>query len=98
ADPARHQLRRRGVDLGTPGPVGGRDRPGGPDPPVRRRGTRRRSDHRHRPGPGGAMTQHIVAGYEIDDDPGRIDAGAAAVFLTTEAYWARWRDEPEIRR
>jgi RimJ/RimL family protein N-acetyltransferase len=35
--------------------------------------------------------------YEIDDDPARIDAGAAAEFLTTEAYWARWRDGEVIR-
>jgi RimJ/RimL family protein N-acetyltransferase/GNAT superfamily N-acetyltransferase len=44
------------------------------------------------------MTRHMTAGYEIDDDPARIDAGAAAAFLTTEAYWGRWRDEPQIRR
>jgi RimJ/RimL family protein N-acetyltransferase len=36
--------------------------------------------------------------YEIDDDPARIDAGAAAEFLTTQAYWGRWRDDQEIRR
>ena len=35
--------------------------------------------------------------YEIDDDPARIDAGAAVAFLTTEAYWGRWRDEADIR-
>ena len=44
------------------------------------------------------MTRHIVTGYEIDDDPIRIDAGAAVAFLTTEAYWGRWRDDTEIRR
>ena len=27
----------------------------------------------------------------LDDDPDRIDAGAAVSFLTTEAYWGRWR-------
>jgi N-acetyltransferase len=36
--------------------------------------------------------------YELDDDPARIDPAAAAAFLTTEAYWARWRTEPDIRR
>jgi RimJ/RimL family protein N-acetyltransferase/GNAT superfamily N-acetyltransferase len=36
--------------------------------------------------------------YEIDDDPARIDAGAAVDFLTTQAYWARWRDGDDIRR
>jgi len=39
-----------------------------------------------------------VAGYEIDDDPARIDPAAAVAFLTTEAYWARWRGEQDIRR
>ena len=42
--------------------------------------------------------RQAAGSYEIDDDPARIDAGAAASFLTTEAYWARWRDEREIRR
>jgi GNAT superfamily N-acetyltransferase len=36
--------------------------------------------------------------YELDDDPARIDAAAAAAFLTTAAYWGRWRAEPDIRR
>ncbi len=36
--------------------------------------------------------------YEIDDDPARIDPAAAVAFLTTGAYWARWRDEQDIRR
>jgi N-acetyltransferase len=44
------------------------------------------------------VTRRAVAGYEIDDDPARIDTRAAVSFLTTEAYWGRWRDEPEIRR
>jgi N-acetyltransferase len=35
--------------------------------------------------------------YEIDDDPDRIDPGAAVAFLTTEAYWARWRGAQDIR-
>jgi N-acetyltransferase len=39
-----------------------------------------------------------VAGYEIDDDPARIDPAAAVAFLTTGAYWARWRREQDIRR
>ena len=39
-----------------------------------------------------------VGEYEIDDDPGRIDAEAAVAFLTTQAYWGRWRDAGLIRR
>jgi RimJ/RimL family protein N-acetyltransferase len=39
-----------------------------------------------------------VAGYQIDDDPARIDPGAAVSFLTSSAYWGRWRGEQDIRR
>jgi RimJ/RimL family protein N-acetyltransferase/GNAT superfamily N-acetyltransferase len=39
-----------------------------------------------------------VGTYEIDDDPARIDPAAAVAFLTTGAYWARWRSEQDIRR
>jgi RimJ/RimL family protein N-acetyltransferase len=39
-----------------------------------------------------------VGSYELDDDPARVDPAAAAAFLTTGAYWARWRTEPDIRR
>ena len=41
----------------------------------------------------------VTAGdYEIDDDPARVDADAAVAFLTTEAYWGRWRSGADIRR
>jgi RimJ/RimL family protein N-acetyltransferase len=40
----------------------------------------------------------VTGEYVIDDDPARIDAGAAVAFLTTEAYWGQWRDEADIRR
>jgi GNAT superfamily N-acetyltransferase len=32
-----------------------------------------------------------VPGYELDDDPARVDVDAAWAFLSTEAYWGRWR-------
>jgi N-acetyltransferase len=38
-----------------------------------------------------------AGGYEIDDDPGRVDADAAVAFLTTQAYWARWRGAGDIK-
>jgi GNAT superfamily N-acetyltransferase len=38
----------------------------------------------------------VAGSYEIDDDPGRIDTAAAAHFLTTGAYWHRWRDADVI--
>ena len=40
----------------------------------------------------------VAGSYELDDDPARIDPAAAAAFLTTEAYWGRWRTEQDIRR
>jgi N-acetyltransferase len=35
--------------------------------------------------------------YELDDDPGRVDADAAVAFLTTQAYWGRWRSADDIK-
>jgi GNAT superfamily N-acetyltransferase len=29
--------------------------------------------------------------YELDDDPQRVDVDRAWRFLSTDAYWARWR-------
>ncbi len=39
-----------------------------------------------------------IGEYEVDDDPARIDAAAAVAFLTTEAYWARWRGADDIKK
>ncbi|HTX28570.1 MAG TPA: GNAT family N-acetyltransferase [Streptosporangiaceae bacterium] len=39
-----------------------------------------------------------VGDYDIDDDPARVDVAAAISFLTTEAYWARWRGGEDISR
>jgi GNAT superfamily N-acetyltransferase len=36
--------------------------------------------------------------YEISDDPARVDVAAAWAFLTTEAYWARWRTRDDFAR
>jgi N-acetyltransferase len=35
---------------------------------------------------------------ELDDDRARVDPAAAVAFLTTGAYWGRWRGEADIRR
>ena len=43
------------------------------------------------------MTRTTVGDYELDDDPGRVDTDAAVAFLTTEAYWARWRGASDIK-
>ena len=42
--------------------------------------------------------RRAVGTYELDDDPARIDPAAAAAFLTTEAYWGRWRTIADISR
>jgi GNAT superfamily N-acetyltransferase len=34
--------------------------------------------------------------YELDDDPARVDRTVVTDFLTTEAYWSRWRGHAEI--
>jgi GNAT superfamily N-acetyltransferase len=36
--------------------------------------------------------------YEIDDNPARVDLDAAWRFLSSEAYWARWRSRADVRR
>ena len=36
--------------------------------------------------------------YDISDDPARIDAGAAWRYLSTEAYWSRWRSRSDVER
>jgi GNAT superfamily N-acetyltransferase len=33
---------------------------------------------------------------EIDDDKGRVDLDVVWSFLSTEAYWARWRDRATV--
>jgi RimJ/RimL family protein N-acetyltransferase len=42
--------------------------------------------------------RRVAGNYELDDDPARIDPAGAAAFLTTEAYWGRWRTEHDIGR
>ncbi|MGH3471834.1 MAG: GNAT family N-acetyltransferase [Nocardioidaceae bacterium] len=34
--------------------------------------------------------------YEIDDDPARVDLDALWKFLSTSAYWARWRTRDDV--
>ncbi|MGH3200684.1 MAG: GNAT family N-acetyltransferase [Streptosporangiaceae bacterium] len=43
------------------------------------------------------MTRISAGDYELDDDPGRVDADAAATFLIAEAYWGRWRGAQDIK-
>lgn len=39
-----------------------------------------------------------LEGYELDDDPARVDLAAAWAFLSQDAYWGRWRTEMDFRR
>jgi GNAT superfamily N-acetyltransferase len=34
--------------------------------------------------------------YELDDDPARVGADALWAFLSTQAYWARWRRRSDV--
>ena len=38
------------------------------------------------------------AGYEVDDDPARIDVDAVWAFLSHDAYWGRWRTRADVER
>ena len=37
-------------------------------------------------------------GYELDDDPARVDLDVVWGFLSTEAYWGRWRSREDVVR
>jgi GNAT superfamily N-acetyltransferase len=34
--------------------------------------------------------------YELDDNPGRIDVDVVWRFMSTQAYWGRWRDRSTV--
>ncbi len=44
------------------------------------------------------MLRHLSGGYQLDDDPDRLARDAVVAFLTTEAYWHRWRGAEDIIR
>ncbi|MFH5821236.1 GNAT family N-acetyltransferase [Georgenia sp. AZ-5] len=37
-----------------------------------------------------------VVDYDFDDDPARLDLDAVWRFLSTEAYWGRWRSRADV--
>ena len=39
----------------------------------------------------------IPDGYDVDDDPARIDVDAVWRFLSGEAYWSRWRSREDVQ-
>jgi GNAT superfamily N-acetyltransferase len=40
----------------------------------------------------------MASEFEYDDDPGRIDVDTVWSFLSTQAYWARWRTRDDVER
>lgn len=37
-------------------------------------------------------------GHQIDDDPARVDRDAVWRFLSTDAYWGRWRTRADLEK
>lgn len=44
------------------------------------------------------MRRTLNEGYELDDDPSRVDREAVHAFLTEDAYWARGRTLDQFDR
>jgi GNAT superfamily N-acetyltransferase len=40
----------------------------------------------------------VIGEFEIDDDPARLDRDAVWAWLSTEAYWGRWRHREHLER
>lgn len=52
--------------------------------------------HGASPHQNGPMHPNPPPQYEFDDDPARIDRDAVWAWLSTEAYWGRWRSRADI--
>ncbi|CAI7975489.1 hypothetical protein FRAHR75_190006 [Frankia sp. Hr75.2] len=48
------------------------------------------------PGTGSLAVMDVPAGFEIDDDPERIDRDAVWAALSTEVYWDLWRERSHV--
>ena len=44
------------------------------------------------------MKRALSGGFELDDDPARVDLDAVWAFLSTEAYWGRERSRDVVER
>jgi GNAT superfamily N-acetyltransferase len=44
------------------------------------------------------MRRELPGGFELDDDPGRVDVDAVHDFLSNHAYWARGRPREVVER
>ncbi len=44
------------------------------------------------------MIRRLEGGFELDDDPTRVDLDAVHAFLSEESYWAHGRSREEVER
>lgn len=44
------------------------------------------------------MRRTLEGGFELDDDPDRVDLDAVHEFLSTQAYWAKGRSREAVER
>lgn len=44
------------------------------------------------------MIRQLAEGYELDDDPVRVDVDAVHAFLSKESYWAEGRSRETVER
>lgn len=49
-------------------------------------------------GQGDLVEPLVAAGYGFDDDPSRVDLDVVWSFLSSEAYWGRWRTREDVVR
>ncbi|WP_181784783.1 GNAT family N-acetyltransferase [Pseudonocardia pini] len=42
--------------------------------------------------------KRVIGEFETDDDPTRLDRDAAWAWLSTQAYWGRWRQREHLER
>jgi GNAT superfamily N-acetyltransferase len=44
------------------------------------------------------VRRELPGGFELDDDPGRIDVDAVHAFISRESYWGRGRPRERVKR
>ena len=44
------------------------------------------------------MKRELADGYELDDDPGRVDIDAVHAFISGESYWGQGRPREMVER
>jgi GNAT superfamily N-acetyltransferase len=44
------------------------------------------------------VRRELADGFELDDDPGRIDVDAVHAFISRESYWGRGRPRERVER